>query len=53
MMTIKLKANDKEKPLNDFVESILDSTSDGAVTTLHGENGDWKKVDIQIEKSNR
>lgn len=52
-MTIKLKANDKEKSLNDFVESILDSTTDGAVITMHGENGDWKKVDIEIEKSNR
>ncbi len=52
-MSVKLKVNDKEIPLNEFVENILGSTISGAVTTLHGVDGDWKKIDIQIEKSTR
>ena len=49
----KVKVNDKATPIDNFVESILDSTHAGAVSTRHGIGGDWKKVDVQIEKSNR
>jgi hypothetical protein len=53
-MSVKLKVNDKEIPINDFVESILSGTIAGAVTTLHGVDGDWKKIEIHIQKqSNR
>jgi len=49
-VAVKLKVNDKEIPLNDFVESLLANTIAGAVTTLHGVDGEWRKIEIQIQK---
>ena len=49
-MTIKLKVDGQEIPLNEFVEKILSGTVTGAVTTLRGIDGDWKKIEIEIEK---
>ena len=49
-MGVKLKVDEKEIPLNEFVESILAGTIAGAVTTLHGVSADWRKIEIQIQK---
>jgi hypothetical protein len=49
-LTIKLKVDGQEIPLNEFVEKILSGTVTGAVTTLRGIDGDWKKIEIEIEK---
>ncbi|MDR1993508.1 MAG: hypothetical protein LBQ98_08485 [Nitrososphaerota archaeon] len=50
-MGVKLMVDGKIIPLNDFVETILAGTITGAVTTLHGIDADWSKIEIQIEKS--
>ena len=36
LMGKKVKVNDKATPIDNFVESILDSTHAGAVSTRHG-----------------
>jgi len=50
-VAVKLRVNDKEIPMNDFVEHILANTIAGAVTTLHGVDAEWRKIEIQIQKS--
>lgn len=50
MLTLKLKVDGKEIPLNEFVERILNGTLTGAVTALRGIKDDWKKIEIEIEK---
>ncbi len=49
-MTLKLLVDGKEIPLNEFTEAILTGTITGAVTTLHGINEDWKKIEITIKR---
>ncbi|NLE03571.1 MAG: hypothetical protein GX638_02050 [Crenarchaeota archaeon] len=49
-MTLKLKVDDKEIAVNEFVEKILTGTIIGAVTSLHDVNSDCKKIQIQITK---
>ncbi len=49
-MGVQLKVDGKIIPINEFVESILSGTISGAVTTLHGVGGDWRKIEIQIER---
>lgn len=49
-MSLKLKVDGKEIPVNEFVEKILAGTITGAVTSLRGINGDWKKIEIEIQK---
>ncbi|MCW3983566.1 MAG: hypothetical protein NWE96_06170 [Candidatus Bathyarchaeota archaeon] len=49
-MGLQLKVDGKVIPLNDFVESILNGTVTGAVTTLKGVREDWKKIEIQVER---
>ncbi len=49
-MTVKLSVDGKEIPINDFVADILAGTVTGAVTTLHGVSGEWKKIEIKIER---
>jgi hypothetical protein len=49
-MSIKLKVDGKDIPLNEFVEKILSGTLIGAVTSLHGIKEDWKKIEIEIQK---
>jgi hypothetical protein len=48
---LKLKVDGKNIPINEFVETILAGTITGAVSTLHGVDADWQKIEIQIEKS--
>jgi hypothetical protein len=47
---LKLKVDGKEIPLNEFVERILNGTIAGAVGSLKGIKGDWKKIEIEIQK---
>lgn len=49
-MTVKLKVDQTEIPLNQFVENILSGTILGAIGTLRGIDEDWKKIEIKIEK---
>jgi hypothetical protein len=49
-MSLKLKVDGKEVPLNEFVEKILRSTIVGAVTALRGIKEDWKKIEIEISR---
>lgn len=49
-MGVKLTVDGKKVPLNDFVENILAGTITGAVTTLHGVDADWRKIEIAIER---
>jgi hypothetical protein len=47
---LKLKVDEKEIPLNDFVEKILNGTISGAVTSLRGIKEGWKKIEIEIQQ---
>ena len=49
-MGLKLKVDNKEIPLNEFVEKILNGMIVGAVTSLRGIKEDWKKIEIEISK---
>jgi hypothetical protein len=49
-LSLKLKVDEKEIPLNDFVEKILFGTLTGAVTSLKGIKQDWKKIEIEIQQ---
>jgi hypothetical protein len=49
-LSLKLKIDEKEIPLNDFVEKILSGTIAGAVTSLRGIKEDWKRIQIDIQK---
>ena len=50
-MSLKLKVDGKEIPVNEFVEKILSGTITGAITSLRGIKEDWKKIEIEIEKA--
>lgn len=47
-MSLKLKVDGKAISTNEFVEKILVSTITGAISSLHGVNENWKKIDIEI-----
>jgi hypothetical protein len=47
-MSLKLKVDGKEVPLNEFVEKILRGTIVGAVSALRGIKDDWKKIEIEL-----
>jgi hypothetical protein len=49
-MSLKLKVDGKEIPLNEFVAKILQGTIVGAVTSLRGIKEDWKKIEIEISR---
>jgi hypothetical protein len=49
-LSLKLKVDGKEIPLNEFVEKMLGGTITGAVTTLRGIKDDWKKIEIEIQQ---
>lgn len=49
-MSLKLKVDGKEIPLNEFVEKIISGTLIGALTSLKGISEDWKKIEIEISK---
>lgn len=47
-MSLKLKVDGKEIPINEFVEKILRGTIVGGVTHLRGIKEGWKKIEIEI-----
>lgn len=47
-MSLKLRVDGKEIPLNEFVEKILSGTIVGAVTSLKGIKDNWEKIEIEI-----
>ena len=47
-MNIKLKVDDQEIDLNEFVEKILTGVIVGAVTSLRDIKKDWKEIEIQV-----
>lgn len=49
-MHLKIKVDDKELPLNEFVEKIIQGTIIGAVTSLKGVKEDWKAIQIEIRR---
>jgi len=49
-LSLKLKVDGREIPLNEFVTDILSGTITGAVSSLKGVKVDWKKIEIEIEK---
>jgi hypothetical protein len=49
-LSLKLKVDGKEIPLNEFVSNILNGTITGAISSLKGIKTDWKKIEIEIEK---
>ncbi len=49
-MSMKLKVDGKEIPLNEFVENIISGSVVGAVTSLKGIKEDWEKIEIEISK---
>jgi hypothetical protein len=49
-LSIKLKVDGKDIPLNEFVEKIMSGTITGAVTSLRGIKEDWKKIEVEIQK---
>jgi hypothetical protein len=49
-MSLKLKVDGKEIPLNEFVEKFMSGSITGAMTSLKGINEDWKKIEIEIKK---
>jgi hypothetical protein len=49
-MSMKLRVDGKEVPLNEFVEKMLCGTIVGAVTSLRGIKENWKKIEIEISE---
>ncbi len=49
-MSLKLKVDGREIPLNEFVEKILNGTITGALSSLKGIKQDWKKIEIEIQQ---
>ena len=49
-MSVKLRVDSEEIPLNEFVEKIVGGSIVGAVTSLKGIKEDWKKIEIEISK---
>ncbi len=49
-VSLKLKVDGREIPLNEFVEKILNGTITGALSSLKGIKQDWKKIEIEIQQ---
>jgi hypothetical protein len=49
-MGMKLRVDDKDIPLNEFVEKLISGMVVGAVTSLRGIKEDWKKIEIEIDE---
>lgn len=47
-MNVKLKVDNQEIDLNEFVEKILTGVIVGAVTSLRDIKKDWKEIEIQV-----
>jgi len=49
-LSLKLKVDGKEIPLNEFVEKFMRGSITGAMGSLKGINENWKKIEIEIQK---
>jgi hypothetical protein len=49
-LSLKLKVDGREIPLNEFVAKIMNGTITGAVGSLKGIRDDWKKIELEIQK---
>jgi len=49
-LTTKLLIDNKEIGLNEFVEKFFSAVLAGAVSSLHGVNEEWTKIEIIVEK---
>jgi len=49
-LSLKLKVDGKNIPLNEFVEKIMNGTITGAVSSLKGIKENWQKIEIEIQK---
>lgn len=49
-MTMKLKVDGKEIPLNDFVSRFVQGVVVGGVESLKGIKEDWEKIEIEVTK---
>ncbi len=49
-MVMKLKVDNKEIPMNEFVENFVQGTIIGGISTLKGIKEDWKKIEIEVTK---
>jgi hypothetical protein len=49
-LSLKLKVDGKDIPLNEFVEKIMNGTITGAVSSLKGIKENWQKIEIEIQK---
>ncbi len=49
-MSIKLKVDGKEIPLNDFVGRFIQGVVVGGVSSLKGIKDEWKKIEIEVTK---
>jgi hypothetical protein len=47
---MKLRVDEKEIPLNEFVEKFVQGTIIGGITSLKGIKEDWKKIEIEVTK---
>jgi len=47
-LKVKLKVDDQEIDLNEFVEKILGGVVSGAVTSLRDVKKDWKRIEIHV-----
>jgi len=49
-MVLKLKVDDKEIPLNEFVARFIQGVVIGGVSSLKGVKDDWRKIEIEVTK---
>ena len=49
-MSMKLRVDGKEIPLNDFVSRFIQGVIVGGVGSLKGIKDDWQKIEIEIAK---
>ncbi len=49
-LSLKLKVDGKDIPLNEFVEKFMSGSITGSITSLKGIKTDWKKIEIEIQK---
>ena len=50
VMSLKLKVDGKDIPLNEFVERFIMGTVIGGVSSLKGIKDNWEKIEIEIKK---
>jgi hypothetical protein len=50
LLEITLLIDGKTIGLNDFTKDFLGGTLQGAVSSLHGVNRDWKELEIKVKR---